>query len=141
MSSKIASLRRRILALSKQAGANDFYNVVWKPDIRQAFKQAQEDAEDDADFDEDEEDEGDEDDEDDDGHWGSRIGSYSGTILEKHDYKILSDVPVLEAAARKAAYDDVEDNDKWGPAWARALKRSASGKKTEGWLFYGMASS
>lgn len=45
-------------------------------------------------------------------------GSYSGTINEKHDFTIRSREPMTQAQAHAFVAKDLNNNDKWGPAFA-----------------------
>ena len=64
---------------------------------------------------------------------------YSGTIAEKDSVEVRrKNQPVLSKKETIAlANADVEENDKWGPAFAMAY---GEGGKVEGYIFYGFAS-
>lgn len=106
----------RLASLYLRAGGTDFYTYVPVPDAKRAFREAQEDARDES---------------------GS--GGYTGTIAEKSEFKIKSLEKRTIKEAYAWAYDHV-DQDKWGPAFAIPVSKTADGP-TIGWLFFGIASS
>jgi hypothetical protein len=64
---------------------------------------------------------------------------YTGTIAEKCGYVVLSDKPMLREEAARFVHEKIDGNDKWEPAYACAY--SEDGKKVDGWVFFGWASS
>ena len=48
-------------------------------------------------------------------------GGYSGTIAEKDSFKLRSSDPMTRAQARAFMEEDIEWNDKWGPAFAVSI--------------------
>ena len=62
----------------------------------------------------------------------------TGTIAEKNGFVIRSPAQYSLESARNFADQDLEDHDKWGPAYC--VKVSLDGDLV-GWLFYGIASS
>ncbi len=64
-------------------------------------------------------------------------GGYTGTIAEKNGYKIVAE-PMTKEEGKKKAYEMIEDNDKWGPAYCIPLKDEKGVQK--GFLFFGLAS-
>ena len=78
-------------------------------------------------------------------------GGYTGTIAEKHSYRIINEI-FTEAGmpydkALDLAHDlyekrDARIDDKWGPAGAIRVKQRASKNRPrmDGWLFFGIAS-
>lgn len=77
------------------AGGSDFYNYIPIPDVARAFREAVDNARHER------------------GH-----DSYSGTIKEKDGYKVRSQEPMTRAKANDFADRDMENNQKWGPAFA-----------------------
>jgi hypothetical protein len=63
---------------------------------------------------------------------------YSGTIAEKDGFKVRKTTPMTVAEANKFIDQDMDNNEKWGPAFCVPVK--AEGKYPDGWLFYGWAS-
>lgn len=88
-------------------GANSFVNQVAIPDVREAFRRAVEGA-----------------------RWESGNGGYSGTIAEKGSYRILSREPLSGGELREFIDRRIDDNDKWGPAFAVPFSRVTEGKAT-----------
>jgi len=143
---KVQSMARRVasrhdalknLGVMKVAGGTDFMNFVQGSDAKRCFREAQEDAA--AAHREDWESEN----FDDDDGWGGAPeyeASYTGTIAEKHEFVFRSREPMSRADAYKFADKDINHNDKWGPAFAIPVA-DPSGKRTIGYLFYGIASS
>ena len=118
----IESVRRVVANFNRRkAGASDFYVYLQVSDAKKAFARARLEA---AEADDQEQ---------------SFEGGYSGTILEKDSFKIqTSPLPLKEAM--KFADSDVENNDKWGPAFC--IPVLGPDKKTViGHYFYGFASS
>jgi len=97
-------------ARTKIAGGTDFWEWGAGSDPRKIFSDLQDDAKHEY------------------GH-----GGYSGSIAEKDGYKIRSREKMSTKEAEAFANEDMDNNDKWGPAFA-----VPSGN---GWLFYGIASS
>jgi hypothetical protein len=60
----------------------------------------------------------------------SGSGGYSGTIAEKHSYRVISG-PLSMKAAKQLAYDKMDSNDKWGDAWAIPVVGEAKSKDTD----------
>lgn len=77
------------------AGGSDFYNYIPIPDVARAFREAVDNARHER------------------GH-----DSYSGTIKEKDGYKVRSQEPMTRAKANDFASRDMDNNEKWGPAFA-----------------------
>ena len=94
---------------SKTAGGTDFWDWGQGSDPRKVFSDLQARAQHEY------------------GH-----GGYSGSIAEKDGYKIRSREKMNTKEAEAFANRDIDNNDKWGPAFA-----IPSGN---GWLFYGIAS-
>jgi hypothetical protein len=65
---------------------------------------------------------------------------YTGTIAEKPEVELRANGKLFAGIfeAERFAEDDIEENDKWGPAFAVAF--GANGK-IEGYVLYGIASS
>ena len=87
-------------------GAYDFTNCVEVTDVQKAFDAAHSAAQHEH------------------GH-----GGYTGSLAEKHGYRVLSRTP-LERGEELSAFINIhlEDNDKWGPAFAVPLAKSTIGK-------------
>jgi hypothetical protein len=85
----------RAASTTRQAGASGFSNYVALKDPDRAFDTARESA----------------------GHDSGR-GGYSGTIYEKHGYTIRSRTPMSMTEANAFARNDINNNDKWGDAFA-----------------------
>jgi hypothetical protein len=66
-------------------------------------------------------------------------GGYSGSIAEKDGFKIRSHTPMTRAQANAFIDRDIDQNDKWGPAFAVPIASKTG--KVEGYMFYGWASS
>tara|TARA_Y100000310_G_C20687215_1_gene819840 strand:+ start:1283 stop:3055 length:1773 start_codon:yes stop_codon:yes gene_type:complete len=96
--------------LTKTAGGTDFWEWGRGSDPRKAFSDLQDRA-----------------------RYEHGHGGYSGSIAEKDGYKIRSREKMSTKEAEAFANEDIDNNDKWGPAFA-----VPSGN---GWLFYGIASS
>lgn len=79
----------------RMAGASDFTVFAPGSDAGRAFRDAVDEA-----------------------RYESGHGGYSGTISEKHDYKIRSNTPMSKKDAYAFADKDIDQNDKWGPAFA-----------------------
>lgn len=94
---------------SKTAGGTDFWDWGQGSDPRKVFSELRERARHEY------------------GH-----GGYSGSIAEKDGFKIRSREKMSTKEAEAFANRDIDNNDKWGPAFA-----IPSGN---GWLFYGIAS-
>jgi len=77
------------------AGGSDFTVYARGADARQAFRDAVEE----------------------DRHENGNRG-YSGTISQKSSFKYRKDNPMTKAEAHRFMDDDLEKNDKWGPAFA-----------------------
>jgi hypothetical protein len=108
--------------LLKTAGGVDFYDWGAGSDPRKIFSALQNRAR--AEQQQSYAEEGEDDD------WDE---GYSGSIAEKDGYKVRSREKMSKREAVRFAEKDVDNNDKWGPAFA-----IPSGN---GWLFYGIASS
>ena len=124
--SKLASILREE-GLLKTAGGVDFYEWGAGSDPRKIFNDLQDEAER---IRKNEQFLWTDDDEDD---WDDWHEGYSGTIAEKDGFRIRSREKMSKREAEKFADKDIDNNDKWGPAFA-----IPSGN---GWLFYGIASS
>lgn len=112
-------LSRYMAARGKSAGA-DFFSVWGRgSDPKKVFEDLRASAESEARFEAEEE--------------GEDYEGYSGTIAEKHGFKVRDRKPRTLREARNFAYEDGDNNDKWGPAFAVPVPG--------GWLFYGYASS
>jgi len=85
----------------RQAGGADFEHFVQIPDLKRAFREAVEDARHES------------------GH-----GGYSGTIAEKSDVVPRRREPMSRQEAHKFIQDDIEKNDKHGPAFAVPIGES-----------------
>ena len=94
---------------AKIAGGTDFWEWGAGSDPRKIFNDLQSDAKHEY------------------GH-----GGYTGSIAEKDGYKVRSREKMSKKEAEAFADKDIDNNDKWGPAFA-----IPSGN---GWLFYGIAS-
>jgi hypothetical protein len=132
VASRHAALRG--IGVMKVAGGSEFMNFVQGSDAKRCFHEAQENAaaEHRADW---------ESENDDDGDGGREYeASYTGTIAEKHEFVFRSREPMSRADAYKFADKDIDRNDKFGPAFAIPVA-DPSGKRTIGYLFYGIASS
>lgn len=74
-------------------------------------------------------------------------GGYTGTIAEKHSVVLRKKFPMTEREAEAFIYGgkngggDIEQNDKWGPAFAVPICESEENRKFIGYVFYGYASS
>lgn len=88
-------------------GACSFENTVMNPDVRKAFNHAHDQAQYER------------------GH-----GGYSGTIAEKDGYRVLSRTPMAGAELADFIDSRLEENDKWGPAFAVPLAKVTKGKTT-----------
>ena len=65
---------------------------------------------------------------------------YTGTIVEKPGYQLRNGgKPMTGAEAEAFASKDEEENEKWGPAFALAIRKDDSAEII-GYLFYGWAS-
>jgi len=118
--SKLASILEDE-GLVKTAGGVDFYDWGAGSDPRKIFNDLQAKAKNERFLYMDD---------DDDDDWDE---GYSGTIAEKDGFRIRSREKMSKREAVKFADKDIDNNDKWGPAFA-----IPSGN---GWLFYGIASS
>jgi hypothetical protein len=135
VASRHAALRG--IGVMKVAGGSEFMNFVQGSDAKRCFHEAQENAAaaHRADW------ESENYDDDDDGYGGREYeASYTGTIAEKHEFVFRSREPMSRADAYKFAGKDIDRNDKFGPAFAIPVA-DPSGKRTIGYLFYGIASS
>jgi hypothetical protein len=133
VASRHAALRG--IGVMKVAGGSEFMNFVQGSDAKRCFHEAQENAA--AAHRADWESEN----YDDDGYGGREYeASYTGTIAEKHEFVFRSREPMSRADAYKFADKDIDRNDKFGPAFAIPVA-DPSGKRTIGYLFYGIASS
>lgn len=65
-------------------------------------------------------------------------GGYSGTIAEKHEFRMKQVEPVTWEEAEELIENDEEFDDKWGPAGCLELKTEGNKRL---WLFFGWASS
>lgn len=99
-------------------GACDFYKYQPGSDARQAFNEATDHA-----------------------RYMNGHGGYTGTIAEKPSFEIIQRTPLPKKEAYELAEKRVEDNDKWGPAFAIPVQDEKEPNKTAGWLFFGFASS
>ena len=81
--------------LLKFAGGQDFVNFVEVPDVARAFKEVVTNA-----------------------RYEHGHGGYSGTIAEKGSYRIRQDAPMGRVEAYRFVDKDINNNDKWGPAFA-----------------------
>lgn len=100
---------KTIVARFLTAGGEDFFVFEDGADARRAFDAAQQQAQ-----------------------YESGHGGYSGTIAEKGGYEIRSKEPMSMRDARAFANRDIDNNDKWGPAFAipiaDAVKESPKSK-------------
>jgi hypothetical protein len=112
-----AQARSVVSRFLRKAGGNEFWVYIKDSNVKQAFRQAVDDARHES------------------GH-----GGYTGTIAEKSEFKIRQHSPMTQEQADKFTGTDIEKNDKWGPAFAIPISASENGP-TVGWLFYGIASS
>jgi hypothetical protein len=87
---------------NKEAGAEEFYNLVWIADVKQAFNNVVSGAKHSY------------------GHEG-----YTGTIAEKGNYKVRSNNPMSPREAEEFADKDLRNTDKWGPAFAVPVSRGS----------------
>jgi hypothetical protein len=100
-------LAEKVVARYKRAGGSSFEEYVQNPDVKAAWRQAIDDAIHEH------------------GH-----GSYSGTIKEKNEYEIRRRDPMTKEEAYEFMSKDMENNDKWGPAFAIPIGESSqSGEK------------
>jgi hypothetical protein len=97
-------LAEKVAARFRRAGGTDFSTFVQNPEPRAAFREAVEDARHES------------------GH-----GGYSGTIAEKSDFEVRRREPMTRDEARRFVDDDLEKNDKWGPAFAIPIAEAAKG--------------
>jgi hypothetical protein len=95
-------------ASEKVAGGSDFTVFVKGHDAQRAFKQAVDDARHER------------------GH-----GGYSGSIAEKGSFKLRSSKPMSMSEAQHFVDQDIEDNDKWGPAFAVPISETKVKKEGE----------
>ncbi len=95
-------LAARVLSRFKRAGGSDFSVFVPGTDAKAAFREAVEDAQHES------------------GH-----GGYSGTIAEKSSFTIRRHEPMTREEAHAFSDQDIEKNDKWGPAFAIPIAESA----------------
>lgn len=87
--------------LKKKAGASEFDVFVRGTNADKAFKSAVKYAEDD-----------------------SGRGGYSGTIAEKSEFTLIQRTPVSREEANEIVARTLDDNDKWGPAFALPIAES-----------------
>jgi hypothetical protein len=73
--------------------------------------------------------------------WEHGHGGYSGTIAEKPSVELRKKEPMLMGDAEVFAEEDIENNDKWGSAFAIPLCASLEDKTIIGFLLYGIVSS
>jgi hypothetical protein len=73
--------------------------------------------------------------------WEHGHGGYSGTIAEKPSVELRKKEPMLMGDADVFAEEDIENNDKWGSAFAIPLCASLEDKTIIGFLLYGIVSS
>jgi hypothetical protein len=99
-------LAARVLSRWKRAGGSSFENYVPKTDPKAAFSEAVQDAQHES------------------GH-----GGYSGTIAEKSGFTIRRHQPMTREQAREFINDDIEKNDKWGPAYAVPIAEAEKAKE------------
>jgi hypothetical protein len=99
-------LAARVLERFKKAGGTDFSVFVPGSDASKAFREAQDDA----------------------SHEHGR-GGYSGTIAEKNGYVLRRSAPMTREEAHHFSDKDIEQNDKWGPAFAVPISEAV--KSTE----------
>ena len=85
-------------------GACDFTNYVEVTDVKKAFDLATDNARHEH------------------GH-----GGYSGSIAEKGGYTVLSRQPIIGEELQEFISAHIQDNDKWGPAFAVAMAKSTNG--------------
>lgn len=73
--------------------------------------------------------------------WEHGHGGYTGTIAEKDEFLMRSEKVMTYNEADVFAQADLENNDKWGPAFAlRVVDVDPQGEKFDGYMFYGWAS-
>lgn len=73
--------------------------------------------------------------------WEHGHGGYTGTIAEKDRVELRKKDPMLMGDAEVFAEKDIENNDKWGSAFAIPLCANLEDKTIIGFLLYGIASS
>jgi hypothetical protein len=100
------TLANRVLGRYKRAGASEFEDYINNPQPNQAFDRARDDA-----------------------RHESGSGGYSGTIAEKSSFKIRQLEPMTREQARKFIEQDIEKNDKYGPAFAVAIGEATKAKE------------
>jgi len=98
---------KELLRMAKTivAGGSDFYVFIKGTDAKKAFRDAVDNA-----------------------SHNSGHGGYSGTIAEKNSFEIVSG-PLTKKQAQNFASDKMDENDKWGPAFAIPVVGDA-GQKT-----------
>lgn len=101
---------QQVLKRFKVAGGTDFSVTVMRADPASAFNEAVSNA-----------------------RYESGHGGYTGTIAEKSGYTIRSRTPMSVSEARAFVNKDLDNNDKWGPAFAVPITRStkSDGKTKE----------
>jgi hypothetical protein len=82
--------------------------------------------------------------------WEHGHGGYTGTIGEKNGWVMRNDgKPITNKQVRDFIYGvstdgedfgDIDENDKFGPAFCVQLCTSEESTEVKGWLFYGYAS-
>lgn len=87
---------------NKEAGASEFSEVVWIADVKQAFNHAVSEA-----------------------RHGYGNEGYTGTIAEKGNYRVRANNPMSPREAGSFADKDIENTDKWGPAFAVPVSRGS----------------
>lgn len=90
----------------RKAGGANFRVFIRNPDLKRAFRDAVDDARHES------------------GH-----GGYSGTIAEKHDVVARRREPMSREEAQRFIDEDIDKNDKWGPAFAVPIAETTKGKE------------
>lgn len=98
----------RYASSTRTAGATTFENFSRNTDVGRAYRELVDDARHEY------------------GH-----GGYSGTIAEKNGYKVRSNDPMTHTEARKFIEKDIDQNDKWGPAFAVPICDTEKGKEKQ----------
>lgn len=96
---------QRVATRYLTAGGNTFSNYIAIPDADRAFRRAQEEA----------------------GY--ERGHGYSGTIVEKPGYTIRKRDPMTRSQAHEFVNQDLDNNEKWGPAFAVPISEEKVLKK------------
>jgi len=74
--------------------------------------------------------------------WDYGHAGYTGTIAEKISYVMRNDgVPIPEKIVDEFVDNDMDSNNKWGPAFCVPICKSIEDQEITGYVFYGWASS